>query len=55
MRGELDFEQSLRERVALLKGLPISVLADVRDSLVLTPGARTLVRTLKRLGIWSRS
>ncbi len=50
MRGELDFEQSLRERVALLKGLPESVLAEVRDSLVLTPGARTLVRTLKRLG-----
>ena len=50
MRGELDFEQSLRERVALLKGLPASVLAEVRDSLVLTPGARTLVRTLKRLG-----
>jgi phosphoserine phosphatase len=50
MRGELDFEQSLRERVALLKGLPVSVLAEVRDSLVLTPGARTLVRTLKRLG-----
>ena len=50
MRGELDFEQSLRERVALLEGLPVSVLAEVRDSLVLTPGARTLVRTLKRLG-----
>jgi phosphoserine phosphatase len=50
MRGELDFEQSLRERVALLKGLPVSVLAEVRESLVLTPGARTLVRTLKRLG-----
>jgi phosphoserine phosphatase len=50
MRGELDFVQSLRERVALLKGLPASVLVEVRDSLVLTPGARTLVRTLKRLG-----
>jgi phosphoserine phosphatase len=50
MRGELDFEQSLRERVALLKGLPVAVLGEVRDSLVLTPGARTLVRTLKRLG-----
>jgi phosphoserine phosphatase len=50
MRGELDFEESLRERVALLKGLPESVLSEVRDSLVLTPGARTLVRTLKRLG-----
>jgi phosphoserine phosphatase len=50
MRGELDFEQSLRERVALLEGLPESALTEVRDSLVLTPGARTLVRTLKRLG-----
>jgi phosphoserine phosphatase len=50
MRGELDFEQSLRKRVALLAGLPESALADVRASLVLTPGARTLVRTLKRLG-----
>jgi phosphoserine phosphatase len=50
MRGELDFEQSLRERVALLAGLPDVALRDVRDSLVLTPGARTLVRTLKRLG-----
>ena len=50
MRGELDFEQSLRERVALLEGLPASALVEVRESLVLTPGARTLVRTLKRLG-----
>jgi phosphoserine phosphatase len=50
MRGELDFEQSLRERVALLEGLPASALTEVRESLVLTPGARTLVRTLKRLG-----
>jgi phosphoserine phosphatase len=50
MRGELDFEQSLRERVALLKGLPATELTAVATSLVLTPGARTLVRTLKRLG-----
>jgi phosphoserine phosphatase len=50
MRGELDFEQSLRERVALLSGLSASALTEVRESLVLTPGARTLVRTLKRLG-----
>jgi phosphoserine phosphatase len=50
MRGELDFEQSLRERVALLAGLPESAVAAVRDSLPLTPGARTLIRTLKRLG-----
>lgn len=50
MAGDLDFEQSLRERVALLEGLPVRVLDEVRDHLVLTPGARTLVRTLKRLG-----
>jgi phosphoserine phosphatase len=50
MRGELDFEQSLRERVALLSGLSAAALTEVRESLVLTPGARTLVRTLKRLG-----
>ncbi len=50
MRGELDFEQSLRERVALLEGLDAACLDAVYESLVLTPGARTLVRTLKRLG-----
>ena len=49
MNGELDFEQSLRSRVALLAGLPSTVLDEVRDAVVLTPGARTLVRTLKRL------
>jgi phosphoserine phosphatase len=50
MRGELDFEQSLRERVALLAGLDASALERVYDRIVLAPGARTLVRTLKRLG-----
>ena len=50
MRGELDFAESLRARVALLAGLPATVLDEVRDEIVLTPGARTLVRTLKRLG-----
>jgi phosphoserine phosphatase len=50
MRGDLDFSASLRERVALLEGLDESVLAAVRDELRLTPGARTLIRTLKRLG-----
>lgn len=49
MRGELDFEQSLRARVKSLAGLPESVLDDVRRDVALTPGARTLVRTLKRL------
>ncbi|HJR39465.1 MAG TPA: phosphoserine phosphatase SerB [Nocardioidaceae bacterium] len=50
MRGELDFEQSLRERVALLEGLDATALDRVYDNILLAPGARTLVRTLKRLG-----
>ena len=50
MRGELDFEQSLRERVALLEGLDASALEGVYESIELAPGARTMVRTLKRLG-----
>ncbi|NJQ05950.1 phosphoserine phosphatase SerB [Streptomyces lonarensis] len=50
MRGELDFEQSLHARVALLAGLEESVVEKVRAEVRLTPGARTLVRTLKRLG-----
>ncbi|HSV41650.1 MAG TPA: phosphoserine phosphatase SerB [Nocardioidaceae bacterium] len=50
MRGELDFEASLRSRVALLEGLDASALDKVYDGLVLSPGARTMVRTLKRLG-----
>lgn len=50
MRGELDFEQSLHERVRCLAGLDVSVLDDVRRAIRLTPGARTLVRTVRRLG-----
>jgi phosphoserine phosphatase len=50
MAGELDFAESLRERVALLAGLDESVLDTVRSKLRLTPGARTLLRTLQRLG-----
>ncbi len=50
MAGELDFAESLRRRVAVLAGLPESVLAEVAGELELTPGARTTVRTLKRLG-----
>ncbi|GGD25871.1 phosphoserine phosphatase SerB [Nocardioides daphniae] len=50
MRGELDFEQSLRHRVSLLAGLPASALDEVHANLQLNPGARTLVRTLRRLG-----
>jgi phosphoserine phosphatase len=50
MAGELDFAESLRRRVAVLAGLPETVLAEVADELELTPGARTTIRTLKRLG-----
>ena len=50
MRGELDFEESLRSRVALLAGVPASALDEVYDEIVLAPGARTMVRTLRRLG-----
>jgi phosphoserine phosphatase len=50
MAGEIDFAESLRRRVALLEGLPATVLDDVRARLRLTPGARTLLRTLRRLG-----
>jgi phosphoserine phosphatase len=49
MRGELDFEESLRARVSLLAGIPSTALDQVYDELVLAPGARTLVRTLRRL------
>ncbi|MFC9971768.1 phosphoserine phosphatase SerB [Spirillospora sp. NPDC127200] len=49
MRGELDFEGSLRERVALLAGLDASAIDDVRRKVQLASGARTMVRTLKRL------
>jgi len=50
MRGELDFASALRERVALLSGLDAAAVDEVRQELRLTPGARTLIRTLKRLG-----
>lgn len=50
MAGELDFEEALRGRVRLLAGLKESDLEAIREEMVLTPGARTLVRTLKRLG-----
>ncbi|MBV8462899.1 MAG: phosphoserine phosphatase SerB, partial [Acidimicrobiales bacterium] len=50
MAGDLDFEAALRRRVRLLAGLEEADLDAVRESVLLTPGARTLVRTLKRLG-----
>lgn len=50
MRGEIDFADSLRSRVATLAGLPESALDSVARAVRLTPGARTLCRTLRRLG-----
>ncbi len=50
VRGELDFSDSLRRRVATLEGLPESVLASVAERLPLTEGAERLAATLKRLG-----
>ena len=50
MRGELDFEQSLRTRVSLLKGLPDSAISEVQDEITLTDGARDLVNTLHAKG-----
>lgn len=50
MRGEIDFAESLHQRVATLAGLPVGVLDEVADEVELTPGARTTIRTLRRLG-----
>lgn len=50
MRGELDFESSLRRRLALLKGLPERAVVDLGSRLPITPGAHRLLRTLKLLG-----
>lgn len=51
LRGEIGFEGSLRERVALLKGLGQDSLERVADRITVTPGARTFIRTLKRMGM----
>jgi phosphoserine phosphatase len=54
MRGEIEFEPALRERVALLKGLPISVIDEViAKYITLTPGARTLIATMRANGVHS--
>ncbi|MEV4145035.1 phosphoserine phosphatase SerB [Amycolatopsis sp. NPDC049691] len=50
MRGELNFTESLERRVALLEGLPATAIDEVAASIELTPGARTTIRTLKRMG-----
>jgi len=50
MRGELDFEESLRARVGLLKGLPESVIEAVQKEITMTDGAQELVETLHAQG-----
>lgn len=50
MTGEVDFTDSLRERVALLAGQPESIIERAKERLVLTRGTRTFTRTLRRLG-----
>ena len=50
MRGEMDFAESLHSRVALLAGVPATALDEVYAALEYTAGARTMIRTLKRLG-----
>jgi phosphoserine phosphatase len=50
MQGEMDYDESLRQRVSLLAGLDVAVLDKLASNLPLTDGAETLVRVLKRLG-----
>ena len=50
MRGELDFEQSLRRRVGTLKGAPESILQQVREKLPLMPGLIETIKTLQQYG-----
>jgi phosphoserine phosphatase len=50
VRGDTDFAASLAERVALLAGLEVSALDEVRSQIRLAPGARTLIRTVRHLG-----
>ncbi|QOZ32637.1 phosphoserine phosphatase SerB [Bradyrhizobium sp. CCBAU 53421] len=54
MRGEIEFEKALRERVALLKGLPVGVVDEVLDKrITLTPGGRELVKTMRAHGAYT--
>ena len=54
MRGELDFAESLRERVATLAGVPVSALDEVRRRTTFTPGARELVDECHAAGLGRR-
>ncbi|KAK5991189.1 Phosphoserine phosphatase [Cladobotryum mycophilum] len=51
MMGELEFDASFRERVALLKGLPATIFEDLRPILNVTNGVRDALKALKRLGV----
>jgi phosphoserine phosphatase len=53
MRGELDFRAALAERVGMLKGLPVAALADTMARVTLTPGAETLVATMRAHGAFA--
>src|SRR6202140_3147244 len=54
MRGEIEFEPALRERVALLKGLPVSVIDEVlKQRITLTPGSRELTATMRAHGAYT--
>jgi phosphoserine phosphatase len=54
MRGEIEFEPALRERVALLKGLPVSVVDEVlKNRITATPGGRELVATMRAHGAYT--
>ncbi len=54
MRGEIEFEPALRERVALLKDLPVGVIDEVLEKrITLTPGGRELVATMRAHGAWT--
>ena len=50
MRGEIDFKESFKERVALLKGLDVSVMKDIAENLPITEGVDRLMEVLKRYG-----
>jgi len=53
MNGEIDFPTALRERVAMLKGLGVDALRKTLEATELTPGARTLVQTMKKHGAYT--
>jgi phosphoserine phosphatase len=54
MRGEIAFEPALRERVALLKGLPAAIVDEIiANRISLTPGGRTLLATMRKNGTWT--